>query len=226
MRYLHDVWVNFIEDEENLNLIHHFHEWNKSDDIQLMDQIPLLKVNQNLFNFIAFGLNKLPQDLLKRIKEKAYLRKNHERIQIEYAFVCTDGRGVIAVELDINGKVLKKSRLIMRQARLALEISDEEKLDFTLDNEVDVSNYSTFAGMTRQEKDLLFKSSSFINRLLPEKIGLLKYLIAEWNLDLHRNLAASTFDEIKNRLLEEIKGSEIGRLIEFNKVIGKVSTIN
>jgi hypothetical protein len=225
--YLHDVWVNWFEGEENPYLVPYFHEWRKDDGTELMDQIPLLQVNSNLYNYIVFGLNKLASDILQLIDNKAYSRNSNERIQEKYAFICTDGKGVMAIQLNQYGIVQKKSNLIPRQFQLVIEkIADDRGDDFELDNIIDVSDYKTYMGLTRMEKGALEKTTEFINSLLPEKLAMLKYIIAEWDLKLHKNLAASTFDEIKHSFLDEVKGSEISRLIEFNKVIDKLRVNN
>jgi hypothetical protein len=226
MLYLHDLWVNWFKDEENPHLVPYFHEWKKSDKVELMDQIPLLQVNPNLFNFIVYGLNQMPADILEKVKEKAYTRKNHERLAVKYAFVCTDGKEVIAIELSAKGCVSKKSRLIPRQHLLSLELIVDMPYDFELNDNVDTSNYKKYLGLTRLEKQILNISSDFIENLFPDKLGMLKYLVAEWDTHLHRKLKAFSFDEIKTRLLEEIKSSEIGKLVMLNGVIEKLKIIN
>ena len=49
MLFLHDVWVNWFEGEENGYNVCHFHEWRKEDSVELLDQVPLLKVQSPLF---------------------------------------------------------------------------------------------------------------------------------------------------------------------------------
>ncbi len=36
--------------------------------------------------------------MLEDVHHKAYIRKNHERLQQEYCFVVTDGKGIIAID--------------------------------------------------------------------------------------------------------------------------------
>ena len=52
MLYLHDVWVNWFEGEENGYNVCHFYEWRKDDTIELLDQVPLLKVDGTLYHYI------------------------------------------------------------------------------------------------------------------------------------------------------------------------------
>lgn len=41
MLFLHDVWVNWFEGEENGYNVCHFHEWRKEDTVELLDQTPV-----------------------------------------------------------------------------------------------------------------------------------------------------------------------------------------
>ena len=74
MLYLHDVWVNWFEGEENGYNVCYFHEWRKDDGVELLDQVPLLKIDTVLFNYIENDLAELPQKLLDNIYQKAFLR--------------------------------------------------------------------------------------------------------------------------------------------------------
>ncbi|MDF9558881.1 DUF3603 family protein, partial [Bacillus tropicus] len=64
MLYLHDVWVNWFEGEENGYNVCHFYEWRKDDTIELLDQVPLLKVDATLYHYIENELLELPQKML------------------------------------------------------------------------------------------------------------------------------------------------------------------
>lgn len=222
---MHDVWVNWFEGEENGYLVPHFHEWSKGDGVELMDQIPLLKVNENLHTYIEFGLRKTPTEILSKVINKAYLLINGKREQVKYSFVITDGKRVLAVQLNENGVVEKKSRLIPRQDALALEMTEDYDNDFVLKSKVNISKYNTFPGLTRYEKSVQRVAAEFINSIHPSRLGLLKYLLSEFDLRLHKTLTG-TFDEIKHIFLEVIRDSEIGKLNEFNKVINKIKLVN
>ena len=65
MLYLHDVWVNWFEGEENGYNVCHFYEWRKDDTIELLDQVPLLKVDSTLYHYIENELLELPQNCWK-----------------------------------------------------------------------------------------------------------------------------------------------------------------
>src|SRR5687767_112249 len=127
MLYLHDVWVNWFEGEENGYNVCNFHEWRKDDGIELLDQVPLLKVESILFDYVENDLSELPQQLLDEIFQKAHLRKNHERIQMEYCFVISDGTGIMAVDTIGYNIPIRKSRLIPRQEQLVYEMLENHE---------------------------------------------------------------------------------------------------
>ena len=75
MMYLHDVWVNWFEGEENGYNVCYFHEWRKDDSVELLDQVPLLKIDPVLYSYIENDLSELPQQLLEDIYQKAFYEK-------------------------------------------------------------------------------------------------------------------------------------------------------
>ena len=82
---------------------------------------------QILFNYIENDLSELPQQLLDDIYQKAYLRKNHERVQLDYCFVVSDGVGILAVDTIGYNIPIRKSRLIPRQEQLVYEMLDTQE---------------------------------------------------------------------------------------------------
>ena len=133
MLFLHDVWVNWFEGEENGYNVCHFHEWRKEDSVELLDQVPLLRVSSVLFHYIENDLSELPAELLNDVHQKAYIRKNHERTQLDHCFVVTDGIGILAVDTAGYTIPVRKSRLIPRQEQLVYEMVkdvEEETYDF------------------------------------------------------------------------------------------------
>lgn len=79
MLYLHDAWVNWFEGEENGYNVCPFHEWRKSDSIELLDQVPLLYISSELFEYIENDIRELPKDLLDSIYKRATIRKGQKK---------------------------------------------------------------------------------------------------------------------------------------------------
>src|SRR5690606_24543950 len=161
MMYLHDVWVNWFEGEENGYNICHFHEWRKDDSIELLDQVPVLKVTPELYNYIENELSDLPEALLNDVYQKAYLRKNHERIQLDYCFIVTDGISILAVDTIGYQVPIRKSRIIPRQEQLVYDMIEKEPISHYSINTIRPKEYhilspspELMAGLTRKERQL------------------------------------------------------------------------
>ncbi|WP_335869982.1 YjbA family protein [Bacillus sp. 2205SS5-2] len=213
MLYLHDVWVNWFEGEENGYNVCHFHEWRKEDVIELLDQVPLIKVTDNLFHYIENNLSEIPSELLKSIHQKAYLRKNHERVQLDYCFVVTDGIGILAIDTIGYTVPIRKSRLIPRQEQLVYEMVEchearnysyqpDEKDYHILSPEPTVMN-----GLTRKErqlKQLLFMALDQLNS--SSNTAEVRYWHTEWAPESYESIQGMTFNQIWENLYEETKG--------------------
>lgn len=214
MLYLHDVWVNWFEGEENGYNVCHFHEWRKDDGVELLDQVPLIKVESILFNYIENDLSELPQQLLDEIYQKAFLRKNHERVQLDYCFVVTDGVGILAIDTIGYNIPIRKSRLIPRQEQLVYEMVENHsprKYNFNekqskKDFHILSPEPELMAGLTRKERQLKQLLFMALDQLYSSKnTSEIRYWYTEWNPVKYTYLQNLDFDKIWQELYEEIK---------------------
>ncbi|MDF0729112.1 YjbA family protein [Cytobacillus sp. S13-E01] len=216
MLYLHDIWVNWFEGEENGYNVCHFHEWRKDDSVELLDQVPLLKVDAILFNYIENDLMDLPQQLLNDINQKAYVRKNHERIQLDYCFVVTDGQGIIAVDTIGYTLPIRKSRLIPRQEQLVYDmVSEQESISYSFgsirtrhDKEYHILSPSPeeMAGLTRKERQLKQLLFMALDQLQSTKnTAEVRYWYTEWDPQKYGPIQSLSFDEVWESLYEETR---------------------
>ncbi|MBM7620635.1 hypothetical protein JOC95_002490 [Bacillus tianshenii] len=215
MLYLHDVWVNWFEGEENGYNVCHFHEWRKDDSVELLDQVPLLKVESVLFNYIENDLQELPPSLLEEIFQKSYIRKNHERIQLDYCFVVTDGKGILAVDTIGYNIPIRKSRLIPRQEQLVYDMVENHDYSIfafspTTKTEKDYHILSPapeiMNGLTRKErqlKQLLFMALDQLRST--SNVAEVRYWYTEWNPLHYREIQRMTFEEVWTQLFEETR---------------------
>jgi hypothetical protein len=214
MLYLHDVWVNWFEGEENGYNVCHFHEWRKDDGVELLDQAPLLKVEPILYNYIENDLSELPQQLLDDIFQKAYLRKNHERVQLEYCFVVTDGVGILAVDTIGYSIPIRKSRLIPRQEQLVYEMIAAheakqyhfQKISVDKDFHILSPEPDLMTGLTRKErqlKQLLFMALDQLHTSKNE--AEVRYWFTEWCPERYSTIQELNFESAWQQLFEETK---------------------
>ena len=211
--YLHDVWVNWFEWAENGYNVCHFHEWRKDDAIQLLDQVPVLKVTKELYDYIENDLAELPEQLLNDVYQKAYLRKNHERIQLDYCFIVTDGIGILAVDTIGYQIPMRKSRLIPRQEQLIYEMIENREsrtYDFTPKNKKEYHILSPhpkyMSGLTRKERQLKQLLFMALDQLYTSKnTAEARYWYTEWAPEQYSMIRTKSFSEVWNLLYEEVK---------------------
>ncbi|MBO9128656.1 YjbA family protein [Bacillus sp. 165] len=215
MLYLHDVWVNWFEGEENGYNVCHFYEWRKDDSVELLDQVPLVKVESALFHYIENELMELPAKLLEEVYQKAYVRKNHERLQLDYCFVVSDGKGILAVDSIGYNIPIRKSRLIPRQEQMVYEMienAEVHRYDFSYPQDVKKEHHILspspymMSGLTRKErqlKQLLFMALDQLHTT--KNAAEIRYWYTEWDPASYQNVQDLEFEEVWNRLFEEAK---------------------
>ncbi|MEH7500786.1 YjbA family protein [Neobacillus drentensis] len=214
MLYLHDVWVNWFEGEENGYNVCHFHEWRKDDGVELLDQVPMIKVEPVLFNYIENDLSELPQQLLDDIYQKAYLRKNHERVQLDYCFVVTDGIGILAIDTIGYNIPIRKSRLIPRQEQLVYEmIAQHEANKYHFYEQPKMKDYHILSpepelmrGLTRKERQLKQLLFMALDQLLSScNEAEVRYWYTEWCPEHYSTIQELNFEAAWEQLFEETK---------------------
>ncbi|MCP8615571.1 YjbA family protein [Salirhabdus salicampi] len=212
MMYLHDVWVNWFEGEENGYNVCHFHEWRKEDGIELLDQVPLLYVTEVLFHYIENDLQELPKSLLENVYQRAYLRRNQERVPIDYAFVATDGISIIAVDTMGYSVPIRKSRLIPRQERLVYDMINKlEPTSFSFtppQKEYHPLSLppEQMVGLTRKERQLKQILMMIIDQLKQTAhVAELRYWLTEWAPGNYEKIQQMEFEEVWQKLYDGFK---------------------
>jgi hypothetical protein len=129
--YAYDVWVNWVDGMCKGFAVPEYHEWDKSDEVELMVQLPILYVTTELFDDIENGFDPLPKAMLEEIYRKSARAVNNKEVRVDYAAVLTDGERYLAFDTDGEHVPNLKSRLMPRQERLvADQIEFTEPKDF------------------------------------------------------------------------------------------------
>jgi Protein of unknown function (DUF3603) len=212
MLYLHDIWVNWFEGEENGYNVCYFHEWRKDDQVELLDQVPLLKVSSALYDYIENSLSEIPQALLEDVYQKAFVRKNHERIQLDYCFVISDGKGILAVDTIGYNIPLRKSRLIPRQEQLVYDmVAEQEEAVYPFhssekEHHILSPSPHLMSGLTRKERQLKQLLFMALDQLYSTKnVAEVRYWYTEWAPEKYTHIQKMSFEEAWNNLYEEAK---------------------
>lgn len=214
MLFLNDVWVNWFEGEKSGYNVCHFHEWKKEDPLELLEQVPVLKVRSSLFERIENQMVDLPENLLKMVKNQCRIRKNNERVQVEYCFVVSDGKNILAVDTAGYSFPLRKSRLVPRQEATVYEMLTHEREhifmpflykkvenDFSLEH----PDPKYMVGLTREErtkKQLLFLAMGHL--LQNQDMAQLKYWYTEWEPTVYNQWKDMSYQEIWTELYHSL----------------------
>lgn len=214
MQYMGDVWVNWFEGEENGYNVCAFHEWRKDDFIELLDQVPVLKMESTLFDQIENDLSELPEALLQDVHNKSYIRKDNQRKVIEYGFVATDGEKIIAVDTMGYKIPVRKSRLVPRQEQSLFEkIKQESTQHYGYGEDQRVKEYHILSpdprwmrGLTRRERQLKQLLFMALDQLYASgSTAEVRYWYTEWVPKKYFEIQAMDFETAWKQLYDEAK---------------------
>ena len=145
MLFVYDIVLNWCE-----KTIYDFYEWEKSDDIDHIKRIILLKATKNtLLDFMNYEVD-LDKDFLSRIHNLSETYQNNKKIP--YAFIVTDGITSIAIKSDKTGKVRFRSKLIPEEEDEVLCVST--KLKETILKYIKSKKMDKTSNLTRKEKKI------------------------------------------------------------------------
>lgn len=214
MELIGDVWVNWFEGEENGYNVCDFHEWRKHDFIELLDQVPLIKVETSFFLYIENDLRDLPPQLLEDVRNQSYIRKNNQRDAIEYCFILTDGGRHLVVDTLGYTIPIRKSRLIPRQEQLVVDkVQAMEIVNYVFPEEPKPKEYHIMSpdpewmmGLTRKERQLKQLLLMTLDQLQSVgNIEEMRYWYTEWFPKQYVESRGLMFDDAWSTLFDEIK---------------------
>lgn len=112
MNYYYDILVNLEEE------FYEFYEWEKNDPIIAIKKTPLFKVSHNVIvDFLTYDIT-LDEELTINLLEKT-ICKNKEKIN---ALLISDTKTSLFLEINDNGKVIFKSKLLVEDENNINEI--------------------------------------------------------------------------------------------------------
>lgn len=214
MLYLHDVWINWFESEENGYQVAHFHEWRKEDKIELLDQTPLLYIKKDLYNYIENDLQEIPSGLLDTIYKRSYTRKGQNRTVMDYVCVITDGEEALAFDTIGYSIPMRKSRLIPRQEQLIYDMIKHVKPQgFGFKAKHYEKEYHILSmppeqvfGLTRREREIKQILMMALDQLrTTNNLEELRYWLTEWDPKQYPFIRYLNEDEVWERLYNGVK---------------------
>ncbi len=119
MTFVYDVYVNF------QTVCYDFFEWNKQDKITHIKRIPIFQIQENIFQKLIvhdYQIDKKTQEILRG---KTEIYRGKKKLT---AALFTDNKDILAVLLDKNGNIIKKSFLLLEEEKTILK--SIRKIDF------------------------------------------------------------------------------------------------
>lgn len=231
MIYLYDVWVNWFEGEEEGFNVCQYHEWRKTDQIEILEQVPVLYIEEELYDYIENSLYDLPEQLLNLIHKRAYVRKGHTREVLEYAAIVTDGRGILAFDTIGYQIPVRKSRLIPRQEQQVFELCKKTKqhhFPFNPKNEERTDQFLTLNqqdiyGLTRRERQLKKLLMIAMEQLkTSDNVSEVLYWLSEWDSSkLKQANYRTSVKEVWQMLYKDVKDGWSEKHEEFCALLVK-----
>ncbi len=214
MLHMRDIWVNWFEGEENSYNVCEFFEWKKSDRIELLDQVVVVKMKTNLLDYIENTLLELPEELLADVSRQSFVRQKNERLALEYCFIATDGTRALVVDTIGYHTPIRKSRMVPRQEEKLRELVENQSTsDYYMDYLDCEKQYHMLSpspqfmqGLVRREKQLKQLLFMALDQLYEDaELSELRYWYTEWAPHLYHAIQQMSFDEAWTGLFNDIK---------------------
>lgn len=194
MYYYYDILLNF-QDKENL---YEFYEWEETDDIDFVKKIPLYRISTSELKDVVKYKVKFSPELIEEIKNKTILKSS--RKVLKNTFIVSDAKDALAMELNDDGEVISRSKLLLSDEINLNEIMftmKEVKLNFEK-----IEKYQKRENI-RQIDKIKKLINCEINTLYESKnISKLKYLYYEWFNEKKENI-----EEIYKKMQQELKNN-------------------
>ena len=214
MYYYYDILLNF-QDESNL---YEFYEWEETDDIEFIKKIPLFRLNTSSLKDIMKYKVKFSKEILNEIKNKTIVKSSSQILK--NTFLVSDTKNALALELDDNGVVCNRSKLLLNDELNLNEIMftmKEKKLEYEklekYKKREEMRQIAKIKRLINCEIDTLTKSKNESK---------LKYIYYEWFNEWDVNVEHMV-KKMKNELKKHFdsKQQEIYNLIRksYHKVI-------
>lgn len=172
MYYYYDVLLNFGSEEE----FYEFYEWESEDAIEFVKKIPLFRVSTKTLKDQLKYKTVFTVEFLHQIENKTIIKSMTE--SLKYACIFSDAKNAIALELNEQGEVINRSKLMLNDEANLMEMSFTMR-ESTLSYEVhekykkrnDLRQVEEIKKLIKCEMDTLYASKN---------ISKLKYLYYEW----------------------------------------------
>ncbi len=116
MYYYYDILLNFGSE----GVMYEFYEWESEDTIEFIKRIPLFRVNTNTLKDLMKYQVTFDKEILSLIENKTIVKSSSECLP--YAFIISDAKNALALELNKEGLVISRSKLLLNDETNLLEM--------------------------------------------------------------------------------------------------------
>lgn len=194
MIYIYDIMLNFFSDK-----VFDFYEWDKSDKLDHIKRIPLLKVNTDVIKCIYEYNTKINENFASKIFNLTEVYTSRSVSKIPYCCLLCDGFNTIAIKLDRDGNVKYKSKLLL----------DEEDEILCISQKLNVTDINCSKG-SKIDNDYLFTRN---------EIKVKNYLLKE----IKNIYNSKLYDELKYLFSEYFEESSNDINFVYNKLISSIT---
>ena len=108
MLYIYDILLNWCRDK-----LYDFFEWEKTDKLEHVKKIPLIRVERGLINKLSTQTIKLDESFPSKIYNLTEIYNSKNVTKVPYAILLTDGLSALAIKLDKSGNIKFRSKLLI-----------------------------------------------------------------------------------------------------------------
>ena len=200
MNYYYDIILNWCE-----NKAYEFFEWNDTDYLELIKKIPLIKIKHKVYLDIIENNFKVDSSFLETLQDKTLVsaKKNFKRI--EYACLFTDGKNVIAVEFNREGKSISRSNLLVDDELNVLEViygMKETNLEYEILDKLEENK--DIRQVEDAKKFILLEINNLYENKEKDKLRYLYYEYKKENIEDIDYIYESITNDLKTKFNQDI----------------------
>lgn len=188
MNYYYDIVLNLNEE------LYEFYEWEENDSIDFIKKIPLFRVSTKTLKDNLKYQTKFSQTMIDQIKNKTVIKKNEN---LENIFLISDTKNALALEINNEGLVINRSKLLVSDEMNLIEMIyslKEVKIEYEkikkYEARKELRQIEKIKKLIKCEIDLLYQEK---NR------SKLKYLYYEW-FNTVENSLEKMYEEMNTEL--------------------------
>ncbi len=188
MNYYYDIVLNLNEE------LYEFYEWEENYSIDFIKKIPLFRVSTKTLKDNLKYQTKFSQTMIEQIKNKTIIKKNEN---LENIFLISDTKNALALEINNEGLVINRSKLLVSDEMNLIEMIyslKEVKIEYEkikkYEARKELRQIEKIKKLIKCEIDLLYQEK---NR------SKLKYLYYEW-FNTVENSLEKMYEEMNTEL--------------------------